>query len=329
MTILLTGAGGFVGMNLLELLLGRGHSVVAFTNADLPAGAARLPGYEACTVIRGDMRDRDSVDRCFQNRRIERVLHAAAVTSDANRERTHGDDIISANLAGTATVVASAARHGAARFVMVGSGAVHGSIEEPGGGAAALPRLITEDAPHNPVTLYDISKSAAEGIVGRIAALNGMGWAVGRLGTVFGPWERQTGFRDTLSPIHQVNAIARAGGHATLPAPTRTNWHYSRDAAEALVTLLMAERSQHALYNLEPPLFWSLSDWCARLKHRFPEFSYTIGGTTETAVNVYDVEAYPQLSSERFEAEFGPVSRYGLDEAFEDYLARGSCDSET
>jgi len=320
MTILLTGASGFVGMNILELLLKRGHNVLAFTNTDLPINASTLPGAENCTVVVGDIRDKDVLYRCFRTMRIERVLHTAAVTSDAAREQAGGPEIVSVNLVGTAEVVAAAAQHGVSRFVMVGSGAVHGTIETPGGGAATLPRVVTEEMPHTPVTLYDISKSAAEGIVGRISTINGMSWAVGRLGTVFGPWERQTGFRDTLSAIQQVNAFARAGGHASLPAPTRTNWHYSRDAAEALVRLLMVDQSAHHIYNLEPPIFWTLSDWCERLRRLFPAFTYDVGGMLGTPVDVYNVEAYPQLSSHRFEAEFGPSARYGLAEAFDDYM---------
>jgi nucleoside-diphosphate-sugar epimerase len=319
MTVLLTGAAGFVGMNILESLLKRGHTVLAFSNVALPVSAAELPGYERCTVVLGDVRDKAVVESCFQARNIERVLHAAVVTSDAERERVAGDEVVSTNLSGTATVVTSAARHGVRRFVMVGSGAVHGTIEAPGIGSAIFPRVITEDAPHNPVTLYDISKSAAESILARIAGLNGMSWAVGRLGTVFGPWERQTGFRDTLSPIHQVNAIAERGGHARLPGETSTNWHYSRDAAEALLTLLMADHAQHTIYNLEPSIFWPLSAWCEMLARRFPGFTYSIGKSSGTSVDVYDVEAYPQLSSKRFEAEFGPSARQGLAEAFQDY----------
>ena len=63
MSILVTGAAGFVGLNLLEALLGRGESVVAFDRQPLPAAAradfAALSGR--LRAVSGDVRDRDAI----------------------------------------------------------------------------------------------------------------------------------------------------------------------------------------------------------------------------------------------------------------------------
>jgi nucleoside-diphosphate-sugar epimerase len=269
--------------------------------------------------VMGDVRDRDGVEDTIRRHKVDRVIHGAAITSDIEREKTSGDVVVSVNAAGTAAVAAAAARCGVQRFVLVGSIAVYGSAESVGV-RTGTPALFTEEMPHAPVTLYDTSKSASELIVKRIAELNGMAWAVGRLGVVFGPWERGTGYRDTLSAVHQVIRIATSGGRALLPRPGVTNWHYSRDAARSLVTLLMARTSKHQTYNLGPANAWPLSDWCERLTKIFPGFSYGVGEGDGTLIDLYEVEDGPMLSWKRFTDEFGTTAVYGLDEAFEDYL---------
>jgi nucleoside-diphosphate-sugar epimerase len=320
LTVLLTGASGFVGMNVLERLVDVGLPVVALSNRDLPAPSTAFG--DKVVFVMGDVRDRDGIEGIMRRHRVDRVIHGAAITSDIGRERTHGDEVVAVNTGGTAAVASAAARCGVARFVLVGSIAVYGSTETAGArnGAVPKPALFTEDLPHAPLTLYDTSKSASELIVRRIAELNGMAWNVGRLGVVFGPWERATGFRDTLSPIHQVIRIAASGGRALLPRPTVTNWHYSRDAARSLVTLLTADAPKHHIYNLGPASSWSLADWCERLAGRFPRFSFGIGTGEGTPIDVYEAEDGPFLSWERFTGEFGPTAAYGLGEAFTDYL---------
>jgi nucleoside-diphosphate-sugar epimerase len=322
MTILLTGASGFVGMNILEHLVAQGLPVVAFGNTAPPSLPRRHPSGAEVVVVQGDVRDRETVERVMREHRVDRVIHGAAITSDIPRERASGDDVISVNLGGTAAVATAAARCGVDRFLLVGSIAVYGSTEtaEPGTSVRARPALFTEETPHAPVTLYDISKSGAEAVLARIAELNGLDWRVGRLGVVFGPWERDTGFRDTLSPIHQVNRIAVRGGRALLPRPALANWQYSRDAAQALVTLLTAPAPKHRIYNLGPAITWPLSAWCDLLAKRFPGFTAAVGGGDGTPVDLYEAEDGPLLSWQRFTAEFGPTARFDIEEAFQDYF---------
>jgi nucleoside-diphosphate-sugar epimerase len=322
MTVLLTGASGFIGMNILDHLMAEGLPVVAFGNTAPPLTPRRHPSGAEVIVVQGDVRDRETVERVMREYRVNRVIHGAAITSDIPRERTRGDDVISVNLGGTAAVATAAARCDVDRFVLVGSIAVYGSTETTDAGTPARtrPTIFTEETPHAPVTLYDISKSGAEAVLRRIAELNGLDWRVGRLGVVFGPWERDTGFRDTLSPIHQANRIASSAGTALLPRPALANWQYSRDAARALVTLLNADAPRHRIYNLGPSIIWTLSAWCDLLAKRFPGFTATIGSGDGTPVDLYEAEDGPLLSWQRFTAEFGPTAQFGIEEAFQDYF---------
>jgi len=69
---LITGGAGFLGINLTRFLLARGHAVTTLDIADFgyPDVADRV------RVIRGDVRDRATVDRAMAD--VDVVVHAAA-----------------------------------------------------------------------------------------------------------------------------------------------------------------------------------------------------------------------------------------------------------
>jgi nucleoside-diphosphate-sugar epimerase len=312
-TVLVTGATGFVGINVLDRLLGAGHEVVALAMRPLPEPAtavlAQRPGR--LIEVTADVTDAAAVAGVLAAHRVARVLHGAAITADAARERREAQRILDVNLGGLAAVATAACRHGVERFVLVGSVATFGPTPD---GA-----VVTEDAPQAPRTLYAITKQASEGVLARIGELHDLDWAIGRLGTVFGPWEYDTGLRDTLSAVHQVTVAALAGRPARLARPARRNWHYAADAADGLATLLTAPRLKHRVYNLGSPHVWTLADWCERLRRRFPAFAFTVGEGPGD-VELYGTSDGGLLSWQRFRTEFPASSAHDLDAAFAGYL---------
>ena len=119
MTTLVMGGTGFVGMNLVEALLESGEDVVAFGSHDLPPTGrewlARRGGR--LRVVRGDIRDRASIDAAFRIGRVDRLWHGAVITAGTEREATDFQTIIDVNLKATATVIEAARDHGVGRIV--------------------------------------------------------------------------------------------------------------------------------------------------------------------------------------------------------------------
>lgn len=313
MNFLVTGATGFIGTNIVEQLLQAGHRVVALSNQPmLPTVTERLRQLDGELVcVEGDVRDQATVKSELLRHKVSHVLHGAVVTSDNHREQHNGSTVIDINLAGTASVVTAAGEAGVDKFVYLGSAGVYSEELRPNG------MLLTEDVPHQVSTLYGISKSAAEGIVARIADLWKLPFAIGRIGTAFGPWEHQTGFRDTMSPIFQLTRMAFRGEKAVIPFDKNKNWHYSRDAAAALITLATNPTSK-PIYNLGPKACWSLSDWAGLLSRRFPDFNVSVSRPGN--VEVYGETDGGRLAWQLFEEEFGPTATYDLQASFEDYL---------
>lgn len=243
MRVLVTGASGFVGVNLVEALLARGHEVVAMS---LDA----YPGPGRVTEIRGDTTDTVRVEREMREHRIEALWHGAAITAGAEREKREASRVVEVNLLATVRALEAAARAGVRRFVYPSSSAVYGFTAFDGTGP------VTEDAPLRPMNLYGITKVAAEAAVLRLAPALGLEACAGRINAVFGPWERDTGLRDTLSPHLQLAELWKSGKEAVLARGAERDWVYAPDVAEAFVAMLEAKTVPPIAMNISMDRLW-------------------------------------------------------------------------
>lgn len=241
----MTGASGFVGVNLVEALLARGHEVVALS---LDA----YPGPGRTIEIRGDTTDTALLERLMRTHRIEAVWHGAAITAGAEREKREASRIVEVNLLATVRALEAAARAGVRRFVYPSSSAVYGETAFGEGGP------VSEGAPLRPLNLYGITKVAAEAAVLRLAPALGLQACAGRINAVFGPWERDTGLRDTLSPHLQLAGFAREGKEAVLARGAERDWVYAPDVAAAFVAMLEASAVPPIAMNVSMDRTWPL-----------------------------------------------------------------------
>jgi nucleoside-diphosphate-sugar epimerase len=318
MSILVTGGAGFVGMNVVEALLGRGDEVVVFDAGELPAGAdaALEPHRSRLAVERGSVLHPAELEAVFRKHRIERVIHAAAVTSGPRREALEPGSIVDVNVRGTINVLEAASKHQVARTVYVGSGAAYGeSLYE-------LSSLY-EDSPSVPTTLYSITKHAAERACMRLKALWKIDVVCARLGTVVGPWERDTGVRDNFGTHSQLAAMAAAGEAALLPErEVQRDWVYARDVAEGLIALAYAPRLRHELYNLSSGETWQepIATWCGMLGSAYPGFGYRFATGAEQANVWYTDTDRGIMDIGRISQDIGFSVQYPMHHAYEDFL---------
>ncbi|HEY0185662.1 MAG TPA: NAD(P)-dependent oxidoreductase [Rhodopila sp.] len=270
MAILVTGAAGFVALNVVEHLLAAGRDVIGLDRIALPDRAARdfaaLPGR--LTMIGGTILSDADLSRALTAAPIEAVIHCAVITAGSRRETEDPGSIVEVNIQGAVTTLVAAARHGVKRFVYPSSGAVYGA-------AAATVDLMDEDALRPaPVNLYGLTKFAAESILPRIAETQGVALTAARLGIVYGPWEYATGVRDTLSPMLQTLDLAAAGTEAVLGPPWRGDYTLSRDIASGLVAIADQASTPRTVYNLATGQGTTVEDWCRVLESRLPGFRW-------------------------------------------------------
>jgi dihydroflavonol-4-reductase len=145
MTVLVTGASGHLGANLVRALLAQGRAVRALIHHDRRG----IEGLEL-DIVRGDVCDPGSLQRACAG--VEVVYHAAARIALSG-----GDPIGSVNVNGTRNVVEASLRARVRRLIHFSS--IHAFQQEP------LDRPLDEDRAYvDPVRAapYDRSKAAAE-----------------------------------------------------------------------------------------------------------------------------------------------------------------------
>ena len=113
--VLITGGAGFLGINLIRYLVPKGYAIVSLDIADFT-----YPDMlERITIIKGDIRDPQAVDRAMEG--VDIVVHTAAALP-LYTER----DIYTTDVEGTRTLLEAAHRHGVERFIHISSTAVYG-----------------------------------------------------------------------------------------------------------------------------------------------------------------------------------------------------------
>jgi nucleoside-diphosphate-sugar epimerase len=316
---LVAGGNGFVGLNVVEALLARREEVVVLSDSDMPEYAVcvlkALPG--TLHLARADVADAVAVETVFSEYRPERVIHAAVITAGQARELAAFDRVVDVNLKGTAHVLAAAAEHGVRRFVYVSSGSAYGTSLRDA-------ERVDEETPPQPDTLYSITKYASERVCTRFRELRGLDVICVRLGSVFGPWERDTGVRDTLSLPYQIVQIARRGEEVVVPQrEARRDWIYSRDVASGILRILGSNAPRHALYNLSAGATWPdfARGWCLALRALYPDLRYRVAKSDEPAnVGFLGDRDRAMMSIERMRSDLAFAPACDARAVFSDYI---------
>lgn len=172
--ILVTGATGFVGRALIDLLVKRGYSVRA---AMRRAGAFTAAGASVVTV--GELSAETDWSAALAG--VDAVVHAAArvhVMQEAAADPLM--EFRRVNVQGTLQLARQAAAEGVRRFVFISSIKVNGEATQPGHPFTA------DDAPA-PLDPYGVSKMEAEQGLREIAVQTGMEVVIIRPPLVYGP----------------------------------------------------------------------------------------------------------------------------------------------
>lgn len=314
MSVMVTGGTGFVGLNLVEALLGRGEDVVVVVLDDVPAAALRvfgsLPGR--LSVERMDVRD-PGLAGLMRAHGVDRLFPFAAITSGPEREAETPELVIEVNLLGFIAQLRAAREAGVRRVIAPSSAAVYGES------FFTHARLDEATTPAVPIGVYGVTKYALERTALRLGALWGMDVIAARIGGVFGPWERDTGLRDMIGPLWHLARIAREGGEAVLPTviPAYT-WVYSRDVASGLLHLLDMAAPGERVFNICSGMAWGevIVEWAERLREVYPGFRWRRSGEAGE-VNVRFTETRPRGAMDvsrvvgtGWRPSFGPVEAY-------------------
>jgi nucleoside-diphosphate-sugar epimerase len=317
LNIFITGASGFVALNIIEEQLKRGGEITSFGPMPPPDQAletfAKLPGKHH--FIQGDVTKPTDIKVAFDQAKPSHVIHGAALTIAGDLEAGKMVAGVCVNTLGAVYMMEASLAAGVERFACISSASVYGASSY---GSGTLDEMETIPAPES---LYAVTKYAAERLALRYRA-QGLNVVIPRLSAVFGAWEYQSGVRDTLSGPHQAAVLALEGGDGVMPRRGPTDWVYSRDVAKAVLACLARTEAEPAIVNIGcGGNGWPVDDWCRKLKEHFPAFNYRIEeGIDNPSISYHGNMDRQHLNNHRLLEEVGYQTQYGLDEAFTDYI---------
>lgn len=299
LSVLILGGAGFVGLNIAEALLAQSENVIVFDRRPIPATARRAFSQHAGALVEivGDALQDGAILSALKDNKVDRMFCAAAITAGPERDASAPRSILEVNLMAFTAALEAAREARLTRVINVSSTAAYGAT-------AFGDKPLSEDLPALPQTLYATTKFASECITRRLAALWGLDMFSVRLSGVFGPWEVDSGLRDTLSPQMQASLLALKGGEATVHYRDMRDWTYSRDIADALIRLINSESRPYDVFNISCSAPWSTTDWCELLASSYPDFTWRLTKPNEEpTVNLHgDIDRQLLVSARLKEA---------------------------
>jgi CDP-glucose 4,6-dehydratase len=176
--VLVTGATGLLGSWLTRRLVEAGANVVCLVRDWVPQSElARSRVLDQVNVVRGDIRDRDVLERAIGEYEADTVIHLAAqaIVGIANRNPV---STFESNIQGTWNLLEACRRSPSVKSIVVASS------DKAYGDQERLP--YCEDAPLQGRHPYDVSKSCADLIAQTYAHTYGLPVAVTRCGNFYG-----------------------------------------------------------------------------------------------------------------------------------------------
>lgn len=235
--VLITGAAGFVGRRLAEVLKSAGHVVVGCGQESAPPEGLALDGWSTA-----DVREPDPMRAAVAAARPGWIVHLAGQAS-AGKSFGAPTETFRINALGTWNLLEAVRQESpTARTLVIGSGEIYGP--QPEGSR------VSEDAPFRPVSPYALSKAAADALAS--AQVQGHGLDVIRTRSFSHTGPGQAPNFVIPSWAKQIAAIERGAGEPVLHVGnlevTRDIAHVD-DIVDAYVALLERGQSGQA-YNV-------------------------------------------------------------------------------
>jgi UDP-glucuronate 4-epimerase len=186
--VLVTGAAGFIGMHVSQILLARGDQVVGIDNLNdyydpqlKHNRLARLQGRPGFEFIKLDVADREGMAALFAQQGFDKVVHLAA-QAGVRYSLVNPHAYIESNIQGFTNILEGCRHSGVQHLVYASSSSVYG-------GNTLMPFSEHHSVDH-PVSLYAATKKANELMAHTYSHLFNLPTTGLRFFTVYGPWGR-------------------------------------------------------------------------------------------------------------------------------------------
>ena len=296
MTVLVTGAAGFIGYQLSRRLLERGTAVLGYDNVnpyyDPSLKRARLQQLEALAassgtpfqLIEADLEDRVAVEAAFAEHKPQKVVNLAA-QAGVRYSIENPAAYIQSNLVGFGHILEGCRHHGVEHLVYASSSSVYG-------GNTNLPFSEHRGVDH-PVSLYAATKKANELMAHTYSHLYGLPTTGLRFFTAYGPWGRP----DMALFLFTKAMLAGEPIQVFNNGQMMRDFTYIDDIVESLVRLLDKPAASDPTFdpaNPDPATSWA------------PHRVFNIGNSNPTPLMAY-IDALESALGMKAKKQFLPL----------------------
>lgn len=241
--ILVTGGAGFIGSNFVKYMLENyEHNIInldALTYAGNLENLTDIQEDKRYTFIKGDIRDRELVDKIFEEHNIDTVINFAA-ESHVDRSIEDPEIFLSTNVFGTQVLLDTAKKYWkvnpndkycfefkeGVKFLQVSTDEVYGTLGKTG--------MFTETTPLAPNSPYSASKTSADLFVRAYHETFGMPINITRCSNNYGPYQ----FPEKLIPLMINNCLKGQQLPVYGDGMQIRDWLHVKDHCSGIATVL-------------------------------------------------------------------------------------------
>lgn len=240
MKIMVTGGAGFIGSNFIHYLLKK-YENVEIVNYDKLTYAGNLDNLKDIEddlryhFIRGDICDKDLVEKVIKEHEIEQIVNFAA-ESHVDRSITGPEPFIRTDIFGTFTLLEASRKFDVERYIQISTDEVYGSIKE---------ESFSENDALNPSSPYSASKAGADMLTIAYYKTYGLDAVITRSSNNYGPYQ----YPEKLIPVLIIKALQNEPLPIYGDGTNVRDWLYVEDNCKA-IDLVRQKGEKGEIYNI-------------------------------------------------------------------------------
>ena len=244
MNIVVTGGAGFIGGNFVYYMLEKypEHRIICYDKLTYAGNLATLDEamkQENFKFVRGDIADRESVDRLFQEEKPDIIVNFAA-ESHVDRSIEDPELFLRTNIIGTSVLLDACRKYGIKRYHQVSTDEVYGDLP------LDRPDLFfTETTSLHTSSPYSASKASADLLVQAYSRTYKIPATISRCSNNYGPYH----FPEKLIPLMIINALHDKKLPVYGNGENVRDWLYVKDHCAA-IALILFKGKEGEVYNI-------------------------------------------------------------------------------
>ncbi len=314
MSILVTGAAGFIGSNVVRMLVEEGAEVVGYDVARPGSHRVNAKMLDKISFVSGSVADLPLLLNTINKHKVEGIIHTAAIMGK------EADDsplqCVQANIEGTINVLEAVRILKLRRAVCCSSSSVAGDQE--GRSLSSSLKETDFDLPYN--SMYAVSKLANEGHIHLYRKLFGVDAIACRPARVWGP-----GLIQLRHSIGRMVTDAVAGKPIKMAngGDTKIDYTFVKDHARGLIQAFHVKPTKNYVFNMSGGRLVSVFEIADVLRGIFPKLPIEVGPGEIGAVvaDGYKSAVRPAFDITRAKEELGYNPQYGIEKGIPAWVA--------